>query len=216
MQVVRRDRHGHAALPVQRRQQRGDVELIAQIERRGRLVEQQDVGRLRQRRGDDDALLLAAAERVERARLAGERCPWRRAPRARWRNRAGPSTSNRPRCGWRPISTISSAVYSKASSVSCGTTARRRAISRRLSRVERLAAERDGPRRSARACRSAAAAASSCPSRSDRECRRGRPARWSTVTSSTTSGVPGVIAERDVIGLQQRGLQRRRSGPGLG
>ena len=32
------------------RQERGDLQLIAEIERRRRLVEQQDVGRLRQRR----------------------------------------------------------------------------------------------------------------------------------------------------------------------
>ena len=40
VQVVRRDRHRHAVLLVEARQQRRDFELIAEIERRGRLVEQ--------------------------------------------------------------------------------------------------------------------------------------------------------------------------------
>jgi len=44
---------------------------------------------------------------------------------------SGPSTVKTPRCGCRPINTISIAEYSKASSVSWGTTAMRRATSRR-------------------------------------------------------------------------------------
>ncbi len=40
---------------------------------------------------------------------------------------SGPSISNAPRCGYRPIIAISSTVYSKASCVSCGTIAMRRA-----------------------------------------------------------------------------------------
>src|SRR5438034_322220 len=46
-----------------------DLELMTDVERGGRLVEQQDLRALRQRAGDDDALLLAAAERVEGAAL---------------------------------------------------------------------------------------------------------------------------------------------------
>src|SRR5204862_5699977 len=49
--------------------QRGDVQLESEIERRGRLVEQQYVGRLRERAGDHDPLLLAAAQRGEGARF---------------------------------------------------------------------------------------------------------------------------------------------------
>ena len=89
-------------------QQRRDFELIAEIERRRRLVEQQHVGRLRQRAGDDDALLLAAAERhVRRDRRDGPCRSPSSASRAIARS-LGPSSWNAPRCGWRPISTISS------------------------------------------------------------------------------------------------------------
>ena len=49
------------------------VELVAEIERRRRLVEQQDVRLLGERAGNDDALLLAARERGETAALQGER-----------------------------------------------------------------------------------------------------------------------------------------------
>ena len=64
-----------AALAIEPAEQGGDVELVAEIERRRRLVEQQDVRLLGQRAGDDDALLLAAGERGETAALEGERCP---------------------------------------------------------------------------------------------------------------------------------------------
>jgi len=46
-------------------QQCGDFELVADVERGSRLVEQQDVGRLRKGGRDDHALLLAAAQRGE-------------------------------------------------------------------------------------------------------------------------------------------------------
>ncbi len=46
-----------------------DVELMPGIQRRRRLVEQQDVCLLRQRGRDDDALFLAAAQRREAPRL---------------------------------------------------------------------------------------------------------------------------------------------------
>ena len=112
-------------------EQRRDLELIAQIERRGRLVEQQHVGGLRQRRGDDDALLLAAAQRAKRAvlelRRAGRRQrvardgAGRPGPRPRTRRDAGsgPSAPSRAPCSRRPAA------------VSCGTTAIRRASARR-------------------------------------------------------------------------------------
>ena len=54
---------------LRRREQRRDLELIAEIERCGRLVQQQHVRGLRQRAGDHDALFLAAAQRREPARL---------------------------------------------------------------------------------------------------------------------------------------------------
>ena len=74
----------HAARAVEVGEQLRDLELRAEIERRGRLVEQQHLGGLGQRRGDHHALLLAAAERGEvavfergragrRQRIAGHR-----------------------------------------------------------------------------------------------------------------------------------------------
>ncbi len=72
VQVVRRDDDREIAFPVEAREQRGDVELVAEVERRGRFVEQQDLGLLRQGAGDDDALFLAARERGEAAPLEGE------------------------------------------------------------------------------------------------------------------------------------------------
>ena len=66
VEVVRREHQGAPALAVQARDERRDLELVRQVQRRGRLVEQQHVGRLRQRGGNHHALLLAAAERVER------------------------------------------------------------------------------------------------------------------------------------------------------
>ena len=64
---MRRDGHGHAVILVEPQQQRRHLQLVAEVERRGRLVEQQQRGRLRQRRGNHDALLLAAAQLVKRA-----------------------------------------------------------------------------------------------------------------------------------------------------
>ena len=73
VEVVRGHRHRHAALGVQPAQQRRYLDLVAGVERGGRLVEQHQAGRLRQRARDDHPLLLAAAERREQAALEGER-----------------------------------------------------------------------------------------------------------------------------------------------
>src|SRR5947207_3948137 len=63
IQVMCREHHRHLPLAIQTGQQRGDFELISEVERCGRFVEQQDLGRLREGAGDDDALFLAAAQR---------------------------------------------------------------------------------------------------------------------------------------------------------
>ena len=95
VQVVRRDDDRHAALAIETRDERRDLELIAEIERGRRFVEQQNLGRLRQRRGDDHALLLAAAERAESAILERRRA--RRAKRiARDREVVGPFELEQP------------------------------------------------------------------------------------------------------------------------
>ena len=113
VQVVRRQHHRDAALAIEPRQQRRHLELIAEIERGRRLVEQQHVRRLRQRARDDDALLLTAAERHVRAvrqmRRAGggQRAPRDRDVRGALRagTRRGadavPSAPSRARCSRR-------------------------------------------------------------------------------------------------------------------
>ena len=76
-QIVRRDDDGQCAIAVECFEQRADGQLVLEIERRGRLVEEQDRAGgargarrdLRQRRRDDHPLFLAAAERRERPRL---------------------------------------------------------------------------------------------------------------------------------------------------
>ena len=93
---MRRDDDGHAARAIEVGEQLRDLELRAEIERRGRLVEQQHVGGLGQRRGDHHALLLAAAERGEVAIFERGRARRAPAPRGRSRRSAGPSTSNTP------------------------------------------------------------------------------------------------------------------------
>ena len=80
---------------VQPREQRRDLELVAEVQRGGRLVEQHHVGGLRQRARDDDALLLAAAQRGERAALEGKRAR-RRQRLARDGDVRGPSSANGP------------------------------------------------------------------------------------------------------------------------
>ena len=211
---MRRDRHRHAAVPVQRGQERCDVELLAEIQRRGRLVEQEDVGRLRQCRGDDNPLLLAAAERVE-PRASRWPCPWRPAPRARLRNRPAP----RPRTG-RDADGVPSAP------------SRARCIQRRA----RSPAE--PPRGGVRYRAGSGGPVVSPPRRTvpDEGARVPLSRRSSDVLPDPfgpeqTDEVPlldgerdpvdderrsRVISEGDVIGLQQYGLPDRRSGPGSG
>ena len=69
------------------------------------------------------------------------------APAARSRGRPGPSSAKVPRCGNRPISTISSTVKSNGAWVSCGTSAMRRARSRRFHSVSGRLIEGDRARR---------------------------------------------------------------------
>ncbi len=70
---MRREHHRDLPVPVETREQPRHFELIAEVERRRRLVEQESPGRLRERARDDHALLLAAAERhvVARAEVRG-------------------------------------------------------------------------------------------------------------------------------------------------
>ncbi len=79
-------------------------------------------GRLRQRAGDDDALLFAAAQRRERPFFELRRPGRRERVRARCPGRRRPRARTAPRCGYRPISTMSSTLKSNVACVSCGTT----------------------------------------------------------------------------------------------
>ena len=73
VQIVRGHDHRRAAFAVEPPEQRRDFELIPQIERSGRLVQQQQIGCLCERAGNHDALLLAAAQRRERPAFEGGR-----------------------------------------------------------------------------------------------------------------------------------------------
>ena len=66
VQVVQHDDDGAAALGVQPADQVEDVDLVGEVEVGRRLVEQQQVGALRERHRDPGALPLAAGERVDR------------------------------------------------------------------------------------------------------------------------------------------------------
>ena len=59
-----RQHQADPTLPVQRAEQFGDLQLVARIERRRGLVEQQQLGLLCQGRRDDDALLLKTVRGV--------------------------------------------------------------------------------------------------------------------------------------------------------
>ena len=56
VQIVRNKDNGQPILGVQAAEDRADIELVAQVEEDGRLVEQQDPGCLRQRTGNDGPL----------------------------------------------------------------------------------------------------------------------------------------------------------------
>lgn len=64
-EIVQHHHHGAARLGVQGGDQVEDVELVPQIEEGGRLVEQQQLGVLRQRQRDPGALALTAGQLVD-------------------------------------------------------------------------------------------------------------------------------------------------------
>ena len=81
------------------REQLLHFELMAEVERRRRLVEQQQLGRLRQRAGDDDALLFAAAQRARTARASNADVPVAASACCAIARSSGPSSAKVPRCG---------------------------------------------------------------------------------------------------------------------
>ena len=67
VEVVQDDADGDAVVVGQVADQVEDLDLVAQVEVRGRLVEQQDAGVLREAGGQPDALQLAAGQLVDAA-----------------------------------------------------------------------------------------------------------------------------------------------------
>jgi hypothetical protein len=63
-QVVRDEHDGHASVALEVAQQREDLRLDGDVQRRGGLVGDEQLGLARQRHGDHDALTHAPAERV--------------------------------------------------------------------------------------------------------------------------------------------------------
>ena len=91
-----------AALAVGAREQRRAPPTVAQVERGGRLVEQQDLRLLREHHREPGAAALAARERLDaRGAQVGEAHRRERAAH-RARGRSAPSGANTPRWGWRP------------------------------------------------------------------------------------------------------------------
>ena len=129
---VVQDRDHRRAVPRAPPRRLDEVDLMAQIEARGRLVQQQQAramrglaaGKLHQHAGKMRALLLAAGQRRELS-LAEMRPVRPRAARhrpggARWRGCVSPA----------PMSTISSTVNGKVTLTCCDSIARCRASSR--------------------------------------------------------------------------------------
>ena len=78
VQVVRDQQHRHAVLPLQLGQQVQDLRAQRHVQRRGRLVGQQQPGPARQRHRDHRALALAARELVrisDRRAVRARGCP---------------------------------------------------------------------------------------------------------------------------------------------
>ena len=116
-EVVRDQQHGHAELALQVLQQLEDLRLDGDVERRGRLVGDQQVGLVGERHGDHHALALAAGELMRvgvRAAAPGRRgrpCAAARArARAPWHRRA-------PWCSFMTSPTCFSMVCSGLSEV---------------------------------------------------------------------------------------------------
>ncbi len=67
IQVMQHHDDGFAVLAIERAQQIEHVNLVGQIQKRGRFIEQHHLGILRQRHGYPHPLALAAGKRIHRA-----------------------------------------------------------------------------------------------------------------------------------------------------
>ena len=121
---------GPAALAVEPGDQVEHLDLVGEVEVRGRLVEQQQVGVLGQRHRDPGPLALAAGELVERTVAQGARCRSSRAPPRRPARRRGDHWLNHLWCGWRPRPTRSRTSSPSGAVGLCGSRARAAARSR--------------------------------------------------------------------------------------
>ena len=74
---MRRQHHRHALAGIEVLKEHLHFDLVADVERGGRFVEQQQLCALRERAGDHDALFFAAAQRAECASFEWQ-CPGRR------------------------------------------------------------------------------------------------------------------------------------------
>ena len=140
-----------AALAVQPREQRRDLELIAEIERRRRLVEQQHVATPAPARAAITTRCFSPPLSVANCRASRPPCRWPPAPRAQSRGRRRLRARTRRDADSVPSAPFRATLKSNAECVSCGTTAMRRASSRRADRADCHAVERHLCRRSASA-----------------------------------------------------------------
>ena len=147
-----------AELVAQPADQLAQLLLLGGVHARGRLVEQQQLGRGRERARDLEPPLLAVGQRVgagvrARARGPGARAGRARAPRARSRRRARPRRAARRAAPERSAPASAGAhVVERASARGTGgcsgTCARRRGARSRAARARRSAGRAGGPARS--------------------------------------------------------------------
>ena len=164
---------------------------------------------LRERAGDDDPLALAAAQRAERSVAERQQVEPRERPRRRFAVGLPLARQRRRGRAFARASTYSATVSHGGVTGSCGTTATRRASSRRPERTGVPIVRARPSRRSGRA-RRPRAAASSCRRRSGRSARPTPPRSTSRSTSSTTGRPPSAtVTPSSAMALIRR---RRASG----
>ena len=130
-QVVEDGDERRAVALVEVAQELHGLDLVAQVEVHGGLVEQQDRRLLRDREREQDQLPLARATAPARRGPGGGPGPPGRSPPRRRPDPPGVAPRSALSCGRRPSATTSSTRIENGSAVCWGTTASRRAISGR-------------------------------------------------------------------------------------
>ena len=181
--VVRDDDEGEAELLLQAHQLEARALAQLAVERRQRLVEQQELGPLGQRAGQRHALALAARE-LRRPALAvvGRAAPGPAPRRRAWRSRP------RQALAAQAVADVARHVHVREEGVGLEHHVDRPAVRRHAGHV--LAVDQDAAARRASRSPPACAAGWSCRSPSRPAARRARRARSSRSTPSTATTAP--------------------------